>query len=168
MALNTLNDLLCNRLGDIYDAESQLATAWPEMAEGASDSELKSLFRKESGVVRDQISRLDGIFATLRISKDSVISKGMRGIIEEGREILQEMGDSRVKDAALISIAQEMKHYELAAYGSVRAWAKDLDEPKAATLLRESLHEEGSMDKKLTSLAEGGMMKKGINRQAPK
>jgi ferritin-like metal-binding protein YciE len=168
MALNTFKDLFYNRLCDIYDAEKQLSQILPTMAESAQSDELRSLLNDESKSIDMQLSRLDSAFRTLGVDHDSVISKGMRGIVEEAEEIIEEDGDPSVKDAAIIAIAQEMKHYEMAAYGSVRSWAKDLDLPDVAKLLQDSLDDEGDSDKKLTGIAEGSMFAKGINKQTPR
>ena len=168
MALNTLKDLFVNRLHDIFDAEKQVAQIMPSMAQTAGSIDLKRVFESESESANDQISRLDQIFENLGIAHDSITSEGMRGIVQEGRALMEEAGDPAVKDAALISIAQEMKHYEMAAYGSVRTWAREMDYPDIANTLQNALDEEGDTDKKLSKLAEGGLFAKGINKMAPK
>ena len=157
MPLNTLKDLFINRLHDIYDAEKQVSEIMPALVLAAGNQELKTVFSNELDSVREQVSRLERIFMEIGISHDSVKSDGMRGIIKEGEELMQEAADPAVKDAALISIAREMKHYEMAAYGSMRAWAREMDYSDITTAIQDTLDEEGDTEKKLGKLAEGGM-----------
>jgi ferritin-like metal-binding protein YciE len=168
MSINTLKDLFVNRLHDIYDAEKQVSEIMPALTLAAGNQELKTLFSAESDGAREQVSRLEEIYREIGVSDDSVKSDGMRGIIREGVELMQEAGDPAVKDAALISIAREMKHYEMATYGSMRTWAREMEYPDIADLLQDTLDEEGDTDRKLTKLAEGGMFSKGLNEKAPK
>jgi ferritin-like metal-binding protein YciE len=168
MSLNTLKDLFYNRLNDIYDAEKQLAQIMPVMAQAAQNDDLRTIFQSESEAAANQLYRLDEVFQSLGLTHDSVRSQGMHGIIEEGEDIIHQQGDPTVKDAALIAIAQEMKHYEMATYGAVRSWARELDYPDVAGLLQDSLDDEGNTDKKLSTLAQGSIFTRGINKRMPR
>lgn len=164
--LHTLEDLLADQLRDIYDAEQQLATSLPAMAVAAHDEDLKKAFNHHLEETRDQISRLHEIFRDLGIPAVGKHCKAMAGLIRESEEVLEASGDPDVIDAALIAAAQRIEHYEIAAYGTVKAFAKRLDHKHAAGLIEKSLEEEGNADKKLTKLAEGSLMHRSINKEA--
>ena len=165
MHLETLQNLFEHELADLHSAETQLVAALPKMAQAASDEELRGAFEHHLEETRDHVRRLDEIRAQIGSSL-SEECKGMRGLIEEGEEIVSDQGDPIVKDAALIAAAQRVEHYEIAAYGTARTLADELDLDDAKDLLDQTLDEEGTADKLLTKIATGGMLKTGINEQA--
>jgi ferritin-like metal-binding protein YciE len=165
MQLNTLKDLFEHELADLYDAETQLVEALPKMAQAASNEELRGAFEHHLNETRDHVRRLEEIRAQIGSSITEQCD-GMRGLIKEGEEIVTAEGDPTVKDAALISAAQRVEHYEIAAYGTARTLADELDVNDAKDLLDQTLDDESSADKLLTKIATGGMLKAGINEQA--
>jgi ferritin-like metal-binding protein YciE len=165
MQLNTLKDLFEHELADLHDAETQLVEALPKMAQAASNDELRSAFEHHLNETRDHVRRLEEIRAQIGSSMTEQCD-GMRGLIKEGDEIVTAEGDPTVKDAALISAAQRVEHYEIAAYGTARTLAGELDLEDAKDLLDQTLEEESDADKLLTKIATGGMLKTGINEQA--
>ena len=154
MSLDTLHGLFVDELKDLYSAENQLLKALPRMAKGATHPDLKAAFTEHLEVTRGQVARLEQIFRGLNSSPKGKKCKAMEGLIEEGKEVMQEDGDPSVIDAAIIASAQRVEHYEIAGYGCVRTFANLLGYEDAATLLQETLDEEGEADKKLTELAE--------------
>lgn len=154
MSLDSLRDLYVDELKDLYSAENQLLKALPKMAKAASVPELKAAFEEHLEITRGQVSRLETIFEELEVSPKGKKCKAMEGLIEEGKEIIEEKGAPAVVDAALIAAAQRVEHYEMAGYGCVRTFANLLGYEQAAALLQETLDEEGEADKKLTELAE--------------
>lgn len=152
--MKTLRDLYLEELQDIYDAEQQITRALPKMAEMATHPQLKQAFQEHLQQTQGQIQRLDQIFQQIGQPSRGKGCKGMQGIITEGQEQLQkgERGDGM--DAFLIAAAQKVEHYEIASYGTVCTWAKQLGETDAARLLQQTADEEGQTDKKLTHLAE--------------
>jgi ferritin-like metal-binding protein YciE len=164
--LQTLRDLFVEQLQDLYSAETQLVGALPEMASAASHGELRQAFDQHLAETRDHVARLDEIFAQLGITRSSETCHGMEGLIREGREFVTTDGDAAVRDAALIAAAQRVEHYEIAAYGTVRTLADQLDLGEARDLLDQTLDDEGQADKLLTKIATGGMFKAGVNQRA--
>lgn len=154
MSLRTLHDLYVNELKDLYNAEHQLLKALPKMAKAASAPELAKAFTDHLAETEGQIERLETIFKELKVSPKGKKCKAMEGLLEEGKEVMAEDADPSVMDAALISAAQRVEHYEMAGYGCVRTFARLLGFDSAADLLQETLDEEGTADKKLTELAE--------------
>ncbi|MBN9121444.1 MAG: ferritin-like domain-containing protein [Planctomycetes bacterium] len=154
MSLDSLHDLYVDELKDLYSAENQLLKALPRMAKAATAPELKAAFTEHLEVTRGQVARLEQIFEELGVSPKGKKCKAMEGLIEEGKELMQEDGDENVMDAALIAAAQRVEHYEMAGYGCVRTFAHLLGYEDATALLQETLDEEGEADKKLTALAE--------------
>ena len=165
MQLGTLNDLFEHELADLYNAENQLIAALPKMARAASNSELKSAFEQHLEETRDHVRRLEDIRGQIGSSL-SEQCEGMKGLIQEGEEVVNATGDPSAKDAALISAAQRVEHYEIAAYGTARTLADELDLDDAKDLLDQTLDEESNADKLLTKIATGGMLKTGVNEQA--
>jgi ferritin-like metal-binding protein YciE len=165
MHLETLKDLFEHELADLHSAETQLVAALPKIAQAASNEELRGAFEQHLEETRDHVRRLEEIRAQIGSSL-SEECKGMRGLIKEGDDIVSGQGDPIVKDAALIAAAQRVEHYEIAAYGTARTLADELDLDDAKDLLDQTLDEEGSADKLLTKIATGGMLKTGINEQA--
>ena len=168
MQLNTLKDLYIEQLRDLYSAETQLISALPKMAHAASSSALKVAFQDHLQETQQQKQRLEQIFQELGTSPLGETCQAMQGLIEEGEELISTNGDPKVKDAALIAAAQRVEHYEMAGYGTVRTFAKELGFDKAKSLLQQTLDEEGNADKKLNTLAEGGIFSSGINEKAHK
>lgn len=154
MPLDSLHDLYVDELKDLYNAENQLLKALPKMAKAATAPELKAAFTEHLDVTRKQVGRLDQIFEALEVSPKGKKCKAMEGLIEEGKEVMDEEGEDAVIDAALIAAAQRVEHYEMAGYGCVRTFANLLGYEDAVALLQETLDEEGEADKKLTELAE--------------
>ena len=154
MKLNTLQDLYIDELRDLYNAENQLLKALPKMAKGASSPELKQAIEEHLEQTRGHVDRLDQIFGRMDESPKGKTCYAMKGLVEEGSEIMDHEGEDFVLDAGLIAAAQKVEHYEIASYGTVRAWAEMLGEEDAAELLQQTLDEEGETDKRLTELAE--------------
>jgi ferritin-like metal-binding protein YciE len=157
----TLRELMIEEIRDLYDAERQLVKALPKMAKGASSDELRSLIEAHLGETQGQVKRLEQAFEMLQEKPRGKHCAGIAGIIKEGSDLLEEDFDGAVMDAGIIAGAQRAEHYEMGAYGSVIAWAKQLGEGDVASLLEETLEEEKGADEKLTALAEGS-----INEQA--
>ena len=155
MKLDTLEQLYIDELRDLYSAESQLLKALPKMAKGASSNELKDAFEKHLEQTRGHVQRLEEIFEQLDESPKGKTCYGMKGLIEEGSEILSEDGEDSVLDAGIIVAAQKVEHYEIASYGSVRTFANLLGQKEAARLLQATLDEESEANELLNELAEG-------------
>ena len=154
MKLDSLKKLYIEELRDLYHAEGQLVKALPKMAKAASSPQLRSGFEEHLEQTKGHVQRLEQIFEKLGVSPKGKTCKAMQGLVEEGEELLKEDSDPSVLDAGLISAAQRVEHYEIAGYGTVRAYARSLGEEEAARLLQQTLDEEGETDKKLTRLAE--------------
>jgi ferritin-like metal-binding protein YciE len=159
MSLDSLQTLFIEEVKDIYNGEKQLLTALPRMAKAAESPELQQAFTKHLKETEGQVQRLERILKDLGQAVRGKQCKGMEGIIEEGKEKLEEKGKSEgsVLDAALIASAQKVEHYEIATYGCLRTYAQLLGHSEAAKLLEQTLAEEEAADKKLTQLAEGGI-----------
>jgi ferritin-like metal-binding protein YciE len=153
MSVSTIEELLIDELKDIYSAEKQITKALPKLAKAATSTELRSAFESHLQETLGQIERLDQIFETLGKSPRGKVCHGMQGVLEEGSEVLDDTEKGEVRDAALISAAQRVEHYEMAAYGSVREYAKLLGHKDVASLLQQTLDEEEAADQKLTSIA---------------
>lgn len=154
--MENLQDLYIHELKDLYSAENQLIKALPKMAEAASTPELKDAFQKHLEQTREHANRIEQIFKDLDRGPGGEKCEAMEGLIKEGESILKEDAPSAVKDAALIAAAQRVEHYEIAGYGTVRTFAHQLGEDNAATLLQQTLDEEGQTDKLLNDLALNG------------
>jgi ferritin-like metal-binding protein YciE len=154
MAMNNMQDLYLHELKDIHNAEKQILQALPKMAKAASHQELRQAFEEHERVTEEQVRRLETIFDDLGQKPSGKKCKGMEGLIEEGEEILSEDADPDVRDAALIAAAQRVEHYEIAAYGTARTYARQLGFDKHVELLQRTLDEEGQTDERLTKLAE--------------
>jgi len=153
MAQETLQTLYLNELKDLYNAEQQLVKALPKMAKNAESQPLSDAFTNHLEETKNQVMRLEQIFESLGESPKGKKCAGMEGIVEEGAETIDEY-EGAVLDAALISAAQRVEHYEIAAYGSVCAYAELLDRSEDLSLLKETLEEEKRADEKLTALSE--------------
>jgi ferritin-like metal-binding protein YciE len=165
MQFQSVQDLFEHEISDLFSAENQLVAALPKLAQAATNDELRQAFEHHLEETREHVRRLEDIRGQIR-STMSDECKGMKGLIEEGQEILTAGGDPDVKDAALIGAAQRVEHYEIAAYGTARTLAGELDLDDAQDLLDQTLDEESNADKLLTKIATGGMFKAGINQQA--
>src|SRR5579872_7464875 len=154
MENNSLRELYIEELRDIYDAENQLVKALPKMAEAATSEELRSGFEEHLEQTRGHVQRLEQIFADLGVKATGKKCKAMQGLVSEGKEAIDDDFEGDVKDAELISAAQRVEHYEIAAYGTVRTYAEILGDQSGVSLLEKTLEEEKETDEKLTELAE--------------
>jgi ferritin-like metal-binding protein YciE len=157
----TLHDAFIEELQDAYDAEKQLTKALPKMAKAATSPELRAAFESHLEETRGQIARLEEVFQSLDEKVKGKHCDGIAGIIAEGAAVMGEDFEDMTMDACLIASGQRAEHYEMAAYGSLIAWAKAMNHADAASLLEKTLKEEKAADAKLTQLAEGG-----INQEA--
>ena len=157
----TLHDAFLDELRDAYDAEKQITKALPRMVKAATSPELRAAFEAHLEETRGQIERLEQVFEGLDEKVRGKHCDGMAGIIEEGKSTMEEDFDETTMDACLIASAQRVEHYEMAAYGTLVAWALVLGHAEAADLLQQTLDEEKAADEKLSSLAE-----EGINQEA--
>jgi len=152
--LDSLQKLYVEELRDLYSAENQILKALPKMAKAASSKELQAAFNEHLEQTKGQVARLETIFEKLGKAPKGKKCKAMEGLVEEGEELMNEDAEPEILDAGLIAAAQRVEHYEIAGYGTVRTYAKLLNETEAMRLLQETLDEEGATDKKLTQLAE--------------
>jgi ferritin-like metal-binding protein YciE len=159
--IKTMDDLFMHQLQDIYYAEQQIVKNLPTMIEKATSSELKSGFEAHLNETRNHVKRLDDVFAALGKSAKGVDCEAMDGILEEAESIMSDVDDKEVLDAALVASAQAVEHYEITRYGTLIAWAKQLNLTNVVSPLEQNLEEEKAADLKLTGLAEAG-----INRRA--
>ena len=157
MSLNSLESLFIEELRDIYNAEKQILRALPKMAKAAESAELSQAFTKHLKETQGHVQRLEKILRELGQAVRGKQCKGMMGLLEEGKEKLEEDGEAAVLDAALIASAQKVEHYEIAAYGCLRTYAQLLGYDQVAKLLEQTLAEEEAADKKLTQLGESGI-----------
>jgi len=153
MQENGLQRLYMEQLKDIYSAESQLLKALPKMAKAARSQDLRQGFEKHLEQTKGQVERLEQIFRALDENPKGKKCMGMQGLIEEGEEVIKEESATDALDAGLIAAAQRVEHYEIAAYGSVRAFAELLGDDDSVNLLRQTLEEEKETDKTLTELS---------------
>lgn len=151
---NELHELFLDELADIYNGEQQLTKALPKMAKAAQNEELREGFETHLQETEGQIARLEQVVEALGEAMKRKTCKGMKGLIEEGSEMMQEKKGSPSLDAALIAAAQKVEHYEIASYGTLCAWAKQMGHNEALELLHETLEEERATDEKLTQVAE--------------
>ena len=154
MELETLRDLYIHELKDLHSAEKQLTKALPRMAKAATNEDLAAGFEEHLAQTEEHVNRLEKILESHDESTRGPKCKGMEGLIEEGKEMIEEDGDDDVRDAGLISAAQRVEHYEIAGYGCARTYAEILGDRKGADLLDQTLEEEAATDKKLTGLAK--------------
>jgi ferritin-like metal-binding protein YciE len=152
--MNALNDLFLDELADILYAEKLLVKALPAMAKAAQNEKLKKAFVAHLAETQKQVERVKQVFEAFGKPAKSKKCDAMEGLLEEGKKILAEWKGSPALDAALISAAQKVEHYEIASYGCLCTWAKMLNKPKALQLLKQTINEEEQADKKLSDLAE--------------
>jgi ferritin-like metal-binding protein YciE len=159
--LTSLRDLLVEQLQDLYDAEHQLTEALPKMAQAARNPQIQQAFTSHLAETQRHISRLEQVFQIVGVQAQRKTCKAMKGLIEEGNEVLKEDADADVKDAALIAAGNRVEHYEIAGYGTVRTFTNLLGLSNAGDLLQQTLDEEYVADEKLTQIAESR-----VNQQA--
>ena len=152
--VNTIEHLFVEELKDLYSAENQITKTLPKLVEAATSTDLKSAFEHHLKETEGQIERLDKTFKILGTSPKGKTCDGMKGILDEGAQLLKETSAGDIRDVALISAAQRVEHYEMAAYGAVRTYAEKLDRKDIAELLQATLEEEKAADKKLTEIAQ--------------
>jgi ferritin-like metal-binding protein YciE len=153
MSISNLEDLFVHELKDILDAEKQLLKALPKMAKAAESEELIAAFEEHAGVTEGHVERLERIFKSLDMAARGKKCAGMAGLVEEGKELIEEEEAGAPLDAALICAAQKVEHYEIAAYGSLVTYAKLLEMKDAVKLLEKTLAEEKETDETLTAIA---------------
>src|SRR5215510_4634616 len=163
----TLHDAFIDELRDTYDAEKQLTKALPKLARAASNPDLRDAFEAHLEETQGHVSRLEQVFESLDERARGKHCEGIAGIIEEGKAIMEEDFDDTTMDACLIAAGQRAEHYEMAAYGTLIAWAEAMGHSEAATLLQETLDEEKAADEKLSSLAEGGINQNAADAAHP-
>ncbi len=157
-ALNTLHDLLIHQLRDIYSAEKQIVKALPKMAKRANSDELQAALTSHLDETEEHVERLEQAFELLGVNSRGPKCKGMEGLIEEGKELLEEEDvEPNVLDAGIIAASQRIEHYEIAAYGTVCEYARRMGHDDLLTLLELTLREEKTADATLTTLAETGI-----------
>jgi ferritin-like metal-binding protein YciE len=154
MDIDTLGSLYVDELKDLYSAEQQILKALPKMIKAAEHAELKRAFETHLRQTEEHVERIEEICADLGVTPKGKKCVGMEGVIKEGSELIAEKPDPDVLDAGLISAAQHVEHYEMAGYGSVRAWAEKLGHDRHAQLLQQTLDEERETDELLTQLAD--------------
>ena len=150
----TLEDLYTDMLKDLYSAEKQLVKALPKMAKAAQSPDLQKAFQNHLKQTEGHVDRIERIFSDMEGSPRGKKCAAMEGLVEEGSELLQEDIEPNVLDAGLIAAAQKVEHYEIASYGTVRAWAERLGKNRAVQLLQQTLDEESAANEKLTQIAE--------------
>ena len=153
MAAENLHELFVDELRDIYDAEKQLTKALPKMAKAADSEELRASFEEHLEITRMQVNRLEEVFKSLGIAARGKPCEGMKGLIEEGQEKMEELDRGATLDAALIASAQKVEHYEIATYGTLATFAEIMGHQDAKDLLGQTLEEEKEADEKLTQVA---------------
>lgn len=154
MKIDDLKGLFLEELKDAYDFEHQILDALPEMAAKARDPELQKAFRQHLEQTRGQVEQLEEVFRELGETPERKTCKGMKGLVQEGEEVVKARGDEAAIDAALVGGAQRVEHYEMAAYGTLRAFAETLGHTKSAKLLQKILEQEVRADERLSKLAE--------------
>lgn len=152
--IKTMDDLFLHVLQDIYYAEKQILKALPKMIDKANNRDLSMAFKSHLAETEKHVSRLEQAFDLIGENAKGTTCPAINGIIEEANEIAGEVEDKKVLDAALITAAQAVEHYEMTRYGTLIAWAQELDKGAVAALLTSTLNEEKAADKKLTSIAE--------------
>ena len=154
MSVDSVEKLFVEELKDLYSAENQITKALPKMVKAATSKDLKQAFESHLRETEGQIQRLEKICGILGASPRGKSCDGMKGVLEEGSSMLHETAEGDIRDAALISAAQRVEHYEMAAYGTVRSYAELLGKPEIARLLEETLEEEKAADQKLTAISQ--------------
>ena len=151
--LENLKEIYIGELEDLYDAEKRIVKALPKVAEAASEPELRSALLQHLEQTKGHVNRLEQVFEGLGESAKGKTCDGMKGILTEGEDTIDDIDDPAVRDAGIIAAAQRVEHYEIAAYGTVRNWAEELNDTNGARILGKTLEEEKEADKKLTHIA---------------
>jgi len=154
MSVESIEDLFLDELKDLYSAEKQITKALPKMVKAASTTELSNAFQSHLEETKGHVERLEKIFETLGKRGTGKTCEGMKGVLEEGAEVIEEVEKGPIRDAGLISAAQRVEHYEIAGYGSVRSYAQLLGKNNIVELLEATLSEEKAADEKLTEISE--------------
>jgi ferritin-like metal-binding protein YciE len=152
-----LNDLFLDTLKDIYYAEKQILKALPKMAKAAHSDKLRAAFEKHHGETEGQVERLEQVFELIDKPARTKTCDAIQGILDEGKEIMEEYKGTESLDAGMVAAAQAVEHYEIARYGTLKQWAQQLGMKDAARLLDQTLQEEKKTDESLTSLAEAAV-----------
>lgn len=160
MSVGNLEELLIDELKDLYSAEKQIVRALPKLAKSATSQELSEALLSHLEETEGQVERLEKISGLVGKKLTGKTCVGMKGVLEEGSEVLEDTDEGAIRDAALIAASQRVEHYEMAGYGAARDFAKLLGKSDIASLLEETLEEEKNADKKLTSIASS------VNEQA--
>lgn len=166
MKIENMDDLFLEQIADLYDAEQRLVKALPKMSEATTSPVLRQAFDSHLKETKGHVQRLEQVFQTLGKQPKGQTCDAMKGLIEEGEDMIGDTELSPLRDAGLIAAANRVEHYEIAAYGSVRAFAKELGLNDAANLLEATLNEEKSADEKLTSIAKSSVNQEAL-RAAP-
>lgn len=151
---NSLNDLFIDQIRDLYDAEQRITNALPKMIEAAHSPDLKQAFDSHLQETKGHVTRLENIFRQIGAETKRETCQAMKGIIDEGEQMVKAKGSSDVRDAALIAAAQRVEHYEMAGYGTARTFALQLGRQEVANILQQTLQEEKMADEKLNRIAE--------------
>jgi ferritin-like metal-binding protein YciE len=162
MRIETMEDLFVEQLQDLYDAEERLVKALPKMAEAATSTDLRQAFSDHLKQTMGHVQRLEQVFSEMDKKAKGETCEAMKGLIEEGEEIVDNIDPSALRDAGLIAAANRVEHYEMAGYGTARAMAEALGLRQAASLLQQTLQEEKAADEKLTKLAETKVNKEAM------
>jgi ferritin-like metal-binding protein YciE len=166
MKIESMQDLFVEQIEDLYDAEQRLVKALPKMAEASTSPELRQAFLSHLGETKGHVQRLEQVFQSMGMKPKGQTCDAMKGLVEEGEEMVSNTEQSPLRDAGLIAAANRVEHYEIAAYGSVRTFAKTLGHTGLVSLLDATLAEEKKADAKLTSLAESAVNREAL-RAAP-
>lgn len=163
MMVHTLEDALVEEMKDLLHAEKQITRALPKMAKSAQDELVRAAFEEHLEQTKAQVARLEQAMKAMGRKPSAKKCPAMQGIIDEGKEIMQEKGEAEARDAMLIGAAQKVEHYEIASYGTACTWAKELGQTEVLNLLKQNLAEEKETDKKLTQLAKQAVNLKAIH-----
>ena len=163
----SLYKLFIEELEDMYSSENQIVDSLPKLVHLANSPDLKDALSKHLKETQNQVTRIENIFSILEMAPKEKMCKAMQGLLKEAEELIKNKTKSPALDAAIISAAQKVEHYEIASYGTLRSFAKHLEfDSEVVDLLQETLDEEGAADKKLTKIAEGTIFSTGVNREA--
>lgn len=166
MKLTNLKDLYIHQLKDLYSAEKQVVEALPKMIEAATADKLKEAFRDHLAESEQHLKKVQKLLDELDANPTNTKCKAMEGLIKEGEDAIDIEGSLEVRDAALIAAAQRVEHYEIAGYGTVREYAKELGYTDAYSVLAGIMDEEGDADERLNQIAAGGLLRQGLNELA--
>jgi ferritin-like metal-binding protein YciE len=160
--VSSLKELYVEELRDIYDAEKEIVKALPKVAQASLTPELRKAFEEHLEQTKGHVQRLEQIFNGLGEEPKTKKCDGMRGILEEGEDVVSESSEGPIRDAGLIAGAQRVEHYEIAVYGSLKTWARQLGDERAVQLLEQTLNEEKEADQELTEIAESGVNSEAV------